>query len=126
MAYDWQAYLKIADQLSEKRHTALQRTAVSRAYFATFNLCRAWMEGQGVPIPNSGAHKALWTAFSQGTGVAPASLVDAAAIGGYGKWMSRRRNACDYDDQVANLDKVVQDSLKRAHLIIDDLLPKLT
>ena len=125
MAYNWETYLKIADQLGDKQHTALQRTSVSRAYYATFNLCRDWMEGQGVAIPNKGAHRALWAAFSKGTGVAPASVVDAAAIGGYGKWLSGRRNACDYDDRVANLDKVVKDALKRARLIIDDLLPKL-
>lgn len=125
MAYDWTGYLQLADRLASHKHSALQRTAVSRAYYATFNLCRDWMEARGVAIPNNGAHRALWSAFGAGDGVAAASAADAAAISGYGRWLSKHRNDCDYDDEVATLDKVVQGALKRAHLVIDDLLPTL-
>lgn len=125
MAYDWAAYLKMADQLASRQHSALKRTAVSRAYYATFNLCRDWIEAHGVTIPNTGAHKAVWDAYGTGTGVDPASTADAAAISGYGRWLSKRRNWCDYDDAVTDLDKVTRGALKRAHLVVDDLLPRL-
>lgn len=125
MTYDWTQYLNIADRLAAKEQSALQRTAVSRAYYATFNLCRDWMEARGVVIPNRGAHKVLWTAFGAGTAVKAASAADAVAIGGYGRWLSSRRNRCDYEDDIEDLDRVVSDSLQRAHLVIDTLLPGL-
>ncbi len=110
-------------QLATRQRSALQRTAVSRAYYATFNLCRDWIETHGVTIPNKGAHKALWDAYGAGDGVDSAGAADAAAIGGYGRWLSKRRNACDYD--VLDLDKVTKGALKRAHLVVNVLLPEL-
>lgn len=126
MTYDWGQCLLIADRFATKDHEALQRTAISRAYYAAFNLCRDWLEAHAVRIPDSGAHRAVWNAFGHGEAAkGVAAKAAASEIASHGRWLSRRRNHCDYNDRVPNLVAVSREALQRAHQITDDLLPSL-
>lgn len=62
--FAWQEYLKIADQLLQQQNEAGFRSAISRAYYATYNKAVAKLieEGQITRVDPTevGKHKKTW------------------------------------------------------------------
>lgn len=70
--FEWIHFLRLAEQLNELvvpgiEAEAQQRSAISRAYYAAFNLARAYLEAEGYgPYPaDASAHGEVKRAFNR-------------------------------------------------------------
>ncbi len=115
MAFKWEEFLELARDLlgkhsgSKYSKEALERTAVSRAYYAVFCRTRNYAEKK---LGFKATH------FPEDHG----ALIDHLKNLG-GKWgvMANKigdlrgwRNNCDYDDSIANLSDMVKNAIKLA------------
>lgn len=67
MAFGGDDFLDVAKALLETDSEAAWRSAISRAYYATFWVARSVVEAGGVPVPQSGgerSHDSLWYMLS--------------------------------------------------------------
>src|SRR5688572_10755684 len=62
-SFDWRAFLDLAEQLSHSNEEAAQRTAISRAYYAVFALCRRRLRDQGCWPSGLDPHIRTWNAY---------------------------------------------------------------
>ena len=125
MAFDWRLYLRVAERLAVGEGEALKRTAATRAYYAAFNLCRAWLEGHGVAVGGRNVHRRVWNTFSAASHAEPGSVEDWQAVGALGRSLSALRTSCDYELVVADLPRRTAESVVVARRIVDELLPRL-
>lgn len=116
MSFDWREYLGLARALagpggSGYPEEAAKRSAVSRAYYAAFCWTRKHAEDSWGFQRTATAedHKRLRELLRR-QGKAPL----ASHLNRLREW----RNACDYDDEVSNLDQLVQSAIKIAGEII--------
>jgi uncharacterized protein (UPF0332 family) len=130
--FNWNEYLTLAQELSQRSDESARRSAVSRAYYAAFNRARLHLteaQGQGslteVPAPGArpeGQHEICWKRFCESGNDA---CID---IGELGKRLKGSRVEADYDAnaQVARTtqgtDMVIQ-TAKRFIKKLDDLDP---
>jgi uncharacterized protein (UPF0332 family) len=121
---NWGAYLALAEGLAANRFEASARSAVSRAYYAAFNVSRRWLEANLTPIDNRGAHRQVWQAFKAADRATPATREDWVVVGSLGNSLRVLRNQADYDDIVLDLDGRVAGALRDAERILA-LLPEL-
>jgi hypothetical protein len=125
VAFDWLLYLRVAESLASREGEALKRTAATRAYYAAFNLCRSWLEAQGVAVGGRNVHRRVWNTFSAARHAAPASVEDWQEIGALGQSLSTFRTQCDYEPVVADLPRRTVEAVRVARRVIDELLPRL-
>ena len=125
MAFDWRLYLSLAERLAAGEGEALERTAATRAYYAAFNLCRAWLEERGFSIAGRNVHRRVWATFSAARHAAPGSVEDWRAVGALGHSLSTLRTSCDYQPVVADLSRRTGEAVLVARRIVDELLPRL-
>jgi uncharacterized protein (UPF0332 family) len=86
------AFLDVADELVTGAHEAHWRSAVSRAYYATFHLARALLEGCGFGAPRAEtAHAYLSLRLSN------CGHPDLSVVGRELAELRRERNRADYD-----------------------------
>lgn len=118
MPFDWREYLRLAESLESGAAPAHQeaawRTAVSRSYYAAFCRLRNVARDQEGFVP-------------RGTAEDHVRLRDhlrnrnqdrvAQELGRLRQW----RNACDYDDEVPNLERAVAFSTLTARGILNRL-----
>lgn len=118
MPFDWREYLELAKDLAVQRGVgysseAAKRSAVSRAYYSAFCLVRNYAEAKLGFQRTKGAkeHTDLRNYLQMKGKVQLVScLVD----------LRRWRNACDYDDEVPNLDDHVRNAIDRAEKAIQE------
>ncbi len=116
MPFDWKEFLNLAEHLHKNipygcSEEAAKRSSVSRAYYAVFCHIRNYTETNWGFRPTYKAedHKELRN-FLKNTGRTQlASNLDKLR-----QW----RNMCDYDNNVANLDRLVKSALKLAQSTI--------
>ena len=96
----WGDYMILARGLAADRFEASQRSAISRAYYAAFNISRGWLEANVGPVDNRRAHQEVWRAFRIADGASPASRKAWILIGRLGQSLRVLRNEVDYDDRV--------------------------
>jgi hypothetical protein len=121
---NWSAYVVLARGLAGHPFEASRRSAVSRAYYGAFNSSRRWLEANVTPIDNRTAHEQVWETFKTADRANQATRADWALIGGLGDSLRSLRNRADYDDEVAELDRLALGAVKTAERILE-LLPRL-
>jgi uncharacterized protein (UPF0332 family) len=85
-------FLDVADELSRGAREADWRSAVSRAYYAAFQVARALLVEQGFQVPQDDrAHAYLWM------GLANSGHPDIQHAGNRLTYLRGRRNWADYD-----------------------------
>lgn len=118
MSFDWSEYLKLAQELAGQpgnpaSQEARLRAAVSRAYYAVFCMGRNYLrEQEGRQVPSRDVHRYVRDAFKK----SPDRLHK--QIGYDLDRLRSDRNKADYDDSVANLDKMANAAVALAHKII--------
>ncbi len=118
MAFDWRAYLELAQELAQRPsssplHEAAQRSAASRAYYAAFGCTRHWAVRRGFsPTGTARDHLLLREHLRRAGKLRLASRLNSLRI-----W----RNLCDYANQVPNLNHVVRSSLHLARHVIQEV-----
>jgi hypothetical protein len=125
VAFDWRLYLSLAERLVAGEGEALERTAATRAYYAAFNLCRAWLEERGVSVAGRNVHRRVWSTFAAARHAAPGSVEDWRAVGALGHTLSALRASCDYQPTVADLSRRTGEAVLGARRVVDELLPRL-
>src|SRR5437016_3862492 len=115
-AFDWSQYLILAEDLGGRSDEAALRSAISRAYYAAYNMVRSFCGTSGIPIIDTGnLHKDLWDAFLRRGGRTFAKVHDK------GQRLRRKRTKADYDSEVSGLSSVTADSLRDADAILSFL-----
>ena len=113
MRFDWTQYLFLAQELtkgsrSSSNHEAMLRTAISRAYYASFCSARNFLiDDKKKVIPTTGeAHGIVKEIFNGSTNIMELDIatdLDRLRID---------RNKADYDDEVLGLDSMSEFALK--------------
>lgn len=118
MAFDWREYLALAKDLAGRggvgySSEAARRSAVSRAYYSAFCWVRNYAEAN-LGFQKTGTHKDhghLIEHLRKKRRVQLASRLDKLR-----KW----RNACDYNDEVPDLDHFVKNAIGIAEKAIQE------
>lgn len=121
MPFDWKDYLQLAralvGQVSLGGFTeALQRTAVSRAYYAAFCFARNYAEAR-LKFQRTGGpqdHRMLREHLKNSGKPQLAQL--ASSLNKLRLW----RNDCDYEDEVTNIKQYVQSAIQVADQVIQE------
>ena len=100
------------------------RSAVSRAYYAAFNISRRWLEANVTPIHNRGAHGQVWRIFQAADRATPATREAWILVGSLGDSLRALRNEADYAEIVPGLGGSVLNAVRDTERILV-LLPKL-
>jgi uncharacterized protein (UPF0332 family) len=92
--FDWSNYLVLAEDLATRTgDEAAARTAINRAYYATFGAARRYLVSVGVAVPKSGAaHALVWTSFQNRPGRINHRIAN------YGRRLVIRRRQADYEE----------------------------
>lgn len=94
MAFDWNDFLTLAEDLARRQDDAARRTAISRVYYCMFNLAFARALSTGCRYPGGeGRHQWCWRQYSQSRDPSCAKL------GADGDRMKRLRVKADYEDK---------------------------
>jgi uncharacterized protein (UPF0332 family) len=120
MSFDWSYYLVLAQELFENptdtahKREANLRCSISRAYYSTFHHAKHTLDDKwNILVSESvSAHAQIWNFFKQ---------KGERDIAWKLRYMRNARNKADYDDQIANLDKLAKDILKLAGEVIKEL-----
>jgi len=111
--FNWRDYLGLAEELARRQDEACQRSAVSRSYYAVFCTARNALIEKGESFPRTGeSHKEVWDKL-QGMGW--------GEMAQFGHSLRRARGKADYDNDIANLPKIVEDARIKARRILSDL-----
>jgi len=116
--FNWNEFYLLAEHLSNNFsfgcQEAVQRTIVSRAYYAAFGMAKEVLEYKyKITIPqNAASHKYVHNEYGkQGRKDIKNVLID----------LKRYRNCCDYDNNITDLHTVVKKSLTLSEKIIKNL-----
>ena len=119
MSFDWIDFLRIAkvfEQDADKTSIsdAMYRTAISRAYYASFNSARLFLIDKGMlrSDERENIHYRVIEVFQQD----PSD--DWRQIGTWLERMRRDRNEADYDQRFRDLSKRCRRTVKRAEELI--------
>jgi uncharacterized protein (UPF0332 family) len=115
---NWIDYVGLSRTLAAQGLEASERSAVSRAYYAAFNLSRRWLEVNVEPIPNRGAHERVWKAFSNAEGADAGTRRKWERVGALGGGLRTLRNQADYADEVPDLTSEASAAIDAAEEII--------
>ncbi len=116
MSFDWREYLELAKDLAGEPSSgyskeASQRSAVSRAYYASFCWARDYAEAHwGFSPERTGDDHRLLREHLRKRGMVKMAS-DLSKLRGW-------RNACDYENQVPSLHQYTSNSTKLADKII--------
>jgi hypothetical protein len=118
VTFDWRGYLELAEDLLTLRPTdeAVQRAALSRAYYGAFGVAREYLlTKRGIAVVSFNAHYHVWAVFAQ----APRGLEQ--RIAQEGNRLKRRRDLADYE---ANYPRLAVESgrwVARARRLVSDI-----
>lgn len=125
--FRWILYLKFAEAYLAKYpdKELFQRLAVSRAYYAAFNLSRSWLERHDYTIgSHDSSHKQVWNSFTNAVRADDETKSDWQLVGSLGHSLKSLRVDADYD-RLANLEQRAPRGVAIGKQIVEDLLPKL-
>ena len=109
MAFDWQQFRVLAEKLLRVGGEAENRSAISRAYYSTFNILKNRAELNGVRFSTeAGFHKQLWACYKRGPD--PSSI----RIGVEGERLHELRVRADYIPEFARLEEQAAQAVKQA------------
>lgn len=119
MSFQWEDYWQVANELSgasstDKLYEAKIRTVISRAYYASFNIGKQYLiiKHGFRPQKNADDHgdvrKKFFSINSPECNTIAANLDQ----------MRRARNRADYDDQIANVHKLLSGVMRSADATI--------
>jgi uncharacterized protein (UPF0332 family) len=113
--FDWQDFLRVAEDLAARGDEAALRSAISRAYYAAFCSARNYLRDvQGRTIPKTGAaHRIVWDEFEAG------SDNSRRQVATLGVRLRRSRNRADYDDELARVADIANDAIHNANNVLD-------
>lgn len=117
MSADWNSFLALAKTLAREQDEGSLRSAISRAYYAAFNIACEYVElDMRIAVPKVGdKHMFVWASLRQG----PKSVPDAARRG---ESFRRKRNRADYDRQYgSNLKTEAEWACREADWVIATL-----
>lgn len=112
MAFDWEEYLVLAKELSRKGGEAATRSAISRAYYASYQTARRHKGAKSAVPTQSGSHVAVWLALQK------SGNTDWRRAGNQGQTILVCRRQADYDDNVPDLITVMHKTLRLAGEIV--------
>jgi hypothetical protein len=113
MAFQWGDYLQLASRLAGAPDEASRRSAISRAYYAVYNLAVGQANSHGVTIvrvQGFGPHEACWNAYM----CVPA----VTRIGVAGDRLKVRRRKADYELVALNWAKEAASAIAEAQGLI--------
>lgn len=113
---DFRHYLALAATLAAGTTEAEWRSAVSRAYYATFHVARELLLSLGFRVPRGErAHGYLWLRLAN------AGVVHVRGAGNRLNDLRRQRNRCDYDAYPAWIQVMALNEIQTAQDIIQAL-----
>jgi len=116
MPFDWNEFLRLAEELAVRADDASRRSAISRAYYSVYHRANPRVVANCGPRPSgTTAHKWCWDKYQQTSNSACKSL------GLAGDRMKRRRHEADYRDNIYRLEDVVRTVLDEARRFPADL-----
>ena len=111
--FNWGDYLVLAEELANRQDEASQRSAVSRTYYAVFCTARNALTEKGEWFPQTGeSHRKVWNKLQE---------MGRKRIAEFGRSLRNARRKADYDNDIANLPKIVEDAGIKARRILSDL-----
>lgn len=111
MSFDWATFLACAETLAQAPDEAAKRSAISRAYYATYNVVRVFL--RVTPPPGSDSHKLVWDTAMRD----PRKEVQ--SLGRKGERLKTRRRSADYEPTFNDLGWNTSDTLEVARRIIE-------
>ena len=121
---NWRDYIVLANGMAAHPQEAMKRSAVSRAYYGAFNVCRRWLESSVTPIDDRVAHNQVWLTFRTADRATDDSRSNWRQVGSLGSSLRALRNRADYDDEVPGLGSQAREAVEAAERILE-LLPTL-
>src|SRR4051794_14471838 len=118
MSFQWADFLRVAEELARQDSEAARRSAVSRAYYAAYNIARKKLPPDLTPkFGDRGIHVQLWTAYTQ------RKAMQLRTIGMNGERLRVSRTRADYDAHIncAPSPKDVAAAIKNATHIVKQL-----
>jgi hypothetical protein len=115
---NWDDFISFAGDMAGEPSEALQRSAISRAYYGAFNLARRWVEAHVEPIENRAAHKQVWRAFKRPERASESTRLKWKLVGDLGDTLRLLRNQADYADELPDLDRHAPEAVARAKRIL--------
>lgn len=114
--FDWKLLAELAKELAAETDEAARRSALSRVYYAVFNVARDSLAKKKILVsPDQKVHDKVWTVYEQG------DKTD-KKIGQYGRQLFRFRLNADYENPYpANLSQNVGQALRMADITLKDL-----
>ncbi|SRR6266480_5189799 len=109
MAFDWNNYFTLAEELAVRKDEASKRTSISRAYYSAFHDAMIRAERNCGPKEGGNSHDWCWNKYFW-------SRNDSCdQVGIEGKRLKAKRVEADYKaDPINRLDEVVQRALADA------------
>ena len=112
MLFDWNEYATLAEELSKRDNEASLRTAISRIYYSTYHEAKAYLLDEGVPLSTSdSSHKIVWNGYKN-------MGRSCRSVGMNGERLFDNRKKADYDDEVENISRLVEESFILARNIL--------
>lgn len=111
MSFDWKTFLACAETLAKAQDEAAKRSAISRAYYAAYNVVRVFLQVR--PPPDSDSHKYVWDAALND------SRREVKSLAAKGDRLKKRRRNADYDPTFDALEWNTKDSLEVARKMIE-------
>jgi hypothetical protein len=116
MPFNWSEFYRLATQLgTQLADEAALRSAVSRAYYATYHLADERRSANNLslpPIPNAGMHLRLWYLFRNHP------HASCRKIGIDGDRLRKRRARADYEPVIPNLPSELILAMQEAQSLI--------
>jgi uncharacterized protein (UPF0332 family) len=127
MSFSWKEYFKLAEQLNESREEAYQRSAISRVYYAVFNLIRLKVGYNTRRQAAELSHKKLIDSLKMPSDEYIIALnldeEDIQTIADELDFLRKERNTADYDGTATINNQKSNRSIQRAKTIFDLLFP---
>jgi uncharacterized protein (UPF0332 family) len=118
--FDWEGYLQLAEDLSKSQdNESHHRAAVSRAYYAAFNIARIYVEEIMQNRINDGnSHESVWKAFGINR---PGARTSEYRIRETGFKLRDFRVSADYKAGSKQFDRTVLEAIRMARRIVADV-----
>lgn len=115
--FDWEGYLRLAEELSKsKDNESHLRAAVSRAYYAAYNVARRYIEEEKPDLAiDGGSHQKIWNAFPKNT---PGAKSIETGININGFKLQGYRVEADYRTHAKNFDRTALYAISLSKSII--------
>jgi uncharacterized protein (UPF0332 family) len=115
VSFDWRDYLQLARRLTEgTANEAAKRAAISRAYYAAYNMTRRFLL---IQARGEGSHRVVWDTADKDS----REVVKRAGKKGWK--LKERREMADYEPRMESLDYRLTESLELAQQILELLYP---